>query len=145
MRLLTCPSVGALSVALAGLAPSHAAEPAGGHAMPILELPRAGLTADDVAVVINDADPYSVEVGALYAAARRIAAERVIHLRFPAGRAALTTEEFDALKAQLDAKTPPQVQAYALAWTQPYRVDCMSVTAAVAFGFDRAHCADGAA
>jgi hypothetical protein len=71
MRLLILlRSVGALSVALAGLAPSHAAEPAGGHAMPTLELPRAGLTADDVAVVINDADPYSVEVGALYAAAR---------------------------------------------------------------------------
>jgi hypothetical protein len=42
----------------------------------------------------------------------------------------LTTEEFDSLKTQLDAKTPSQVQAYALAWTQPYRVDCMSVTAA---------------
>jgi uncharacterized protein (TIGR03790 family) len=40
---------------------------------------------------------------------------------------------------------PPQVQAYALAWTQPYRVECMSITAAFAFGFDSKYCADGCA
>jgi uncharacterized protein (TIGR03790 family) len=145
LSLLRCflRAVGALVVVLAGPAPSLAVEFAAASTTPILELPRTGLTADDIAVVINDADPYSVEVGAHYAAARRITSERVIHLRFPAGRGVLTAEEFGALKAQLDAKTPPQVQAYALAWAQPYGVACMSVTAAVAFGFDRAHCADG--
>ena len=35
------------------------------------------------------------------------------------------------------------VQAYALAWTLPYRVECMSVTSAFALGFDRSYCAEG--
>ncbi|MBT8148286.1 MAG: TIGR03790 family protein, partial [Gammaproteobacteria bacterium] len=33
--------------------------------------------------------------------------------------------------------------AYALAWAQPYRVGCMSISAAFAFGFDVAYCAQG--
>ncbi|MGZ8259854.1 MAG: TIGR03790 family protein, partial [Caldimonas sp.] len=48
------------------------------------------------------------------------------------------------VQAELDDKVGPQVQAYALAWTLPYRVECMSVTAAFAFGFDpAAYCAEG--
>ena len=36
------------------------------------------------------------------------------------------------------------MQAFALAWTLPYRVECMSVTAAFALGFDpAAYCAEG--
>jgi len=35
------------------------------------------------------------------------------------------------------------VQAYALTWAAPYRVECMSITTAFAFGFDRAFCAEG--
>jgi uncharacterized protein (TIGR03790 family) len=37
------------------------------------------------------------------------------------------------------------VQAYALTWVTPYRVECMSITSAFAFGFDRAYCAEGCA
>ncbi len=55
----------------------------------------------------------------------------------------LTHEEFEAIKAQIDKQTQPDVQAYALTWAAPYRVECMSITAALAFGFDIAFCADG--
>jgi uncharacterized protein (TIGR03790 family) len=55
----------------------------------------------------------------------------------------LKHEEFDAIKAQVDRQTLPGVQAYALTWAAPYRVECMSITTAFAFGFDRAFCADG--
>ena len=41
-------------------------------------------------------------------------------------------------------RSTPDVQAFALAWTLPYRVECMSVTAAFALGFDpAAYCAEG--
>src|SRR5262249_52739248 len=35
------------------------------------------------------------------------------------------------------------VQVYALTWARPYRVDCMSITSAFAFGFDPRFCASG--
>ena len=50
-----------------------------------LALPSVGLRARDIAVVVNDADPASVEVGRYYAAQRGIAADRVVHVRFPPG------------------------------------------------------------
>jgi len=45
--------------------------------------------------------------------------------------------------ARVEAALPSGVQALALAWTRPYRVACMSVTTAFAFGFDPAFCAEG--
>jgi uncharacterized protein (TIGR03790 family) len=47
------------------------------------------------------------------------------------------------VKARVDSQTLPHVQAYALTWAAPYRVGCMSITAAFAFGFDPAFCANG--
>ena len=48
------------------------------------------------------------------------------------------------VKEVLDARLGPEVQALALAWTAPFRVECMSVTAAFALGFDPAsYCAEG--
>jgi uncharacterized protein (TIGR03790 family) len=107
-------------------------------------LPPVGLRARDLAVVVNDADPASLEVGRYYAAQRGIPAERVIHVRFTAGQEAMSFADFQRVRAVLDAKVGADVQAYALAWTRPWRVECMSVTAAFALGFDpAAYCAEG--
>ncbi len=109
-----------------------------------LLLPPIGLRARDIAVVINDADSASVEVGRYYARQRGIPADRVIHVRFPANQPVMGFGDFERVRAVLAANVGPQVQAYALAWTLPYRVECMSVTAAFAFGFDPgAYCAEG--
>ena len=52
--------------------------------------------------------------------------------------------DFMRVQAVLDARVGAEVQAFALAWTLPYRVECMSVTAAFALGFDpAAYCAEG--
>ena len=61
----------------------------------------------------------------------------------PPDKTVLTRDEFDAIKAEVDRQTLPNVQAYALTWAAPYRVECMSITTAFAFGFDRAFCAEG--
>ena len=128
------------SAALADEATIPARPPAGAH----LLLPPVGLSARDFAVVINDADPASVAVGRYYARRRGIAAGRVIHVRFPAGQAVMAFPDWQRVQAVLDAKVGADVQAYALAWTLPVRVECMSVTAAFAFGFDPgAYCAEG--
>lgn len=105
-----------------------------------IELPRTGLTPDDVAVIVNDSDPLSRQIGDYYQKARHIPAGNVIHLEFAPDRSAFSRDEFHHLKSEIDRLTPAHVQAYAVAWTLPYRVDCMSLTSALAFGFDEDYC-----
>jgi len=84
-----------------------------------------------------------VRIGDYYAKRRRILFQNVIKVSFPPDEAVMSRQEFDTIKAQVDTQTLPNVQAYALTWAVPYRVACMSITAAFAFGFDHAYCAEG--
>lgn len=106
----------------------------------ISALSQARVDQTTLAILVNDADPLSVEVGRYYQQARHIDVRQVIHLRFAAARAQLSPEEFAPIKAQLDRATPAFVQAYAITWSHPYRVGCMSITTAIAAGFDAAFC-----
>lgn len=108
-------------------------------AAPVLSFAKGALGAADVALIINELDPYSREVGAHYAAARGIPAHHVIRVRFEP-QPNLPRETFERLRAEVEARLPAGIQAYALAWTRPWRVDCMSITSAFAFGFDPALC-----
>src|SRR5690349_15272554 len=88
----------------------------------------------DLALVINVADPLSAAIGEYYATKRAIGFQNVIRVEFPAGRASLSREEFEEVYEATRRQTRPGVQAYALAWALPYRVGCMSITSAFAFG-----------
>src|SRR5512134_1170526 len=81
-----------------------------------------------LAVIINDADPLSRRIGAFYARQRHIPEKNQIHVSFATGKPTMTRGEFERVMATVNARVPPSVQAYALAWTLPYRVGCMSVT-----------------
>jgi uncharacterized protein (TIGR03790 family) len=98
-----------------------------------------------LALVINASDPASVEIGEYYAARRHLLFSNVIRVRFAPGASTLTRDEFNAVKESVDEQTPSHVQAFALAWTTPYRVECMSITSAFAFGFHEDFCAEGCA
>lgn len=102
--------------------------------------PRTGLVADDIGLLINEDDPLSRATGAHYQKVRRIPDGNVIRLHFTPGQSAISPDRFAALKQQIDAETPRHVQAFAVAWTMPYRVGCMSLTSALAFGFDERFC-----
>ena len=106
---------------------------------------RSRFSAAQLGVVINTADPLSVTTGEYYVQRRRIPAANVARVSFGFDRSVLPAAEFAALKAAVDAQLPRTVQAYALAWARPYRVDCMSITSAFAFGFDSRYCAEGCA
>lgn len=106
-------------------------------------VPAVALGPAELAVVVNTADPFSVEIGDYYARRRGIPRANVIPVTLPAGRPDITRADFEAAKADLDARLPATVQAIALAWTTPFRVDCLSITTAFAFGFDPAFCAQG--
>ena len=97
----------------------------------------------NLAVIVNDADPLSVRIGEYYQALRHIPNSNMIHVRFRPGSAIMTPSRFRAIDARVVALTPANVQAYALTWTAPYRVGCMSITTAFAAGFHRAYCARG--
>ena len=107
---------------------------------PTVELPRTALEPGQLAVIVNEADPQSVQVADYYRQRRGIPDANVIRVRFKAGESNLPREEFERVKREVDALTPPTVQAFALAWTAPYRVDCMSITSAFALRFDPAFC-----
>lgn len=135
MRLVRAFAIGLLLQTAA-----HAAPPE--HPV-VTRFAQPGLTAAQLGVIVNDDDPDSVAIAAYYRDKRGIPAANLIHVRFKPGRNTLTREEFINLKHRVDRSTPKNVQAYALTWAQPYRVDCMSITSAFAFGFDPAWCASG--
>lgn len=105
--------------------------------------PVTALAAKDLAIIVNDSDPLSRQIAAYYQRKRQIPAEQVIHVRFAPHHAFLSASEFNKIKQQVDQKTPKHVQAFALTWLQPFRVECMSITTAFAAGFDPSFCASG--
>ena len=110
---------------------------------PTVIFPKTSFGPEDLAVIVNDADPLSVEIAEYYKAKRGIPDANMIHIRFAPGSTVMSQVEFTKIKAIVNAKTPQQVQAYALTWAKPYRVDCMSITTAFAAGFDQKYCANG--
>ncbi len=98
---------------------------------------------NELAVIINKADPLSATLGEYYVAKRRIPKENVIYVSFPPGDKIMSRQQFASIKSHVDEVTPYNVQAYALTWIAPFRVDCMSITTAFAMGFDPEFCAKG--
>ena len=103
----------------------------------------AALDARQLAVIINDADPASVQIGAYFAKRRGLPPENIIHTRFSPDKPILSSAVFKQVYAQVTADTPDTVQAYALTWADPVRVNCMSITTAFAMGYATRHCAKG--
>jgi uncharacterized protein (TIGR03790 family) len=97
------------------------------------------ITSKELGLVINTADPYSVEVGEFYVGARKLAPAQVMRIALPT-RAVLTPEEFDGLASAVQRHFGPSTQALALAWRAPFAVSCNSITGALALGFDPSLC-----
>ena len=117
-----------------------AAEPRWGR-MPRL---YGRITAHDLGLVINTADPYSVAVGEYYAKRRGIPPAQVLRVQLPQ-RSSLTREEFTALEQAIRSQMPENVNGLALAWVQPYAVDCNSLTSALGMGLQPDVCANSCA
>jgi uncharacterized protein (TIGR03790 family) len=103
--------------------------------------PASPLGPQHLAVVVNDSDPLSRQVTEYYSTRRLIPARNIIHVQFPPGASIMRPQDFIPLRARIYEQTPATVQAYALAWTVPYRVGCMSITTAMAAGFGKKFCA----
>jgi uncharacterized protein (TIGR03790 family) len=99
------------------------------------------VTANDLAIVANQADPLSMQIAQYYQQQRGIPTRNLIVISFAPGRTSMSQGEFRRIKAQVDSQIPAHIQGFALTWAIPYRVECMSITAAFAFGFDERFCA----
>jgi uncharacterized protein (TIGR03790 family) len=60
-------------------------------------------------------------------------------------RAVIDRAEVRALRAELLEKLPSNVQSLLLVWSKPYAVECMSITTAIAAGYQAAFCEPGCA
>lgn len=100
----------------------------------------SGLQASQLALVINDAEPNSVEVGEYYRQAHSIPAANVVHVNIPNRPRKLSVDQFIQLKERIDAQLKPGIQAVLMVWSAPYAVECNSITSAYTLGYDGGQC-----
>lgn len=105
--------------------------------------PLPALSANDLAVIVNDMDPLSIKITKYYQQQRKIPEKNIIHIKFNPKLKTLAVKKFKKLKQKIDRETPKHIQAYALTWKQPYKVGCMSITTAFAAGYNSSFCAKG--
>ncbi len=101
---------------------------------------KAPFGPNELAVVVNADDPLSVKIGDYYQKSRRIPDENIIKINFTPGIRVMIERDFNDIKKIVDEHTLPRVQAYAITWAEPHRVQCMSITTAFAVGYDEAFC-----
>lgn len=136
----------ALGMLLLGcvMAAAQAAEPAGQARWGRMPKLYGRITAQELGLVINKADPYSVTIGEYYAKRRGIPEANVLRVTLPQ-RNSLTREEFKALDESIRSHMPEHVNGLALAWVQPYAVECNSLTGALGMGLQPELCANSCA
>src|ERR1700755_2873453 len=95
-----------------------------------LSVPRSSIQASEIAVLINDNDPQSVEIANYYQRVRNIPDQNMVHLNFDQNKIypnftmnhGIDPADFAALKAQVDAALGPEIQALVISWSQPFRI-----------------------
>lgn len=132
--------LGGLVLALLALTFTAAADTLSG---PFIELPKAGLKPHEIAVLYLKDSSQSEAIARYYQAQRNIPAANVIAVNLDPKQNKVGVGEFAVQKKLIDSQLDDTVQALALAWAQPYQVGCMSISAAFAFGYDVAYCANG--
>ncbi len=103
----------------------------------------AQVTSQQMAIVVNVDDAESRLIAEYYRKKRNIPKANIIEVSLPVGEDVISKKIFNDVYQQVKDKTPDAVQYFALAWSRPFRVGCMSITSAFAFGFDDAFCARG--
>jgi uncharacterized protein (TIGR03790 family) len=101
------------------------------------------LDKQELAVIYNTGEAGSLQLATHYARQRAISSDHIFGVTLGNSSKSLPAATFTAVHADLLARLPDEIQAYALVWNKPYRVGCMSVTSAFAFGYDEKYCAVG--
>lgn len=105
----------------------------------------ASLGAAELGLLVAEGDATSEAIAAAYAKARGVPAANIVRVPVNTAVDVISSADFLTLKATADTRLPPEVQATLVTWTRPSRVagSCtMSITSALAFGFDARWCAN---
>jgi uncharacterized protein (TIGR03790 family) len=103
-----------------------------------------GLNPERLGVIFNSNDHTSARVAQYYALQRHIPPMNVVGLPVP-DRAVIDRGELAQLRMVLLAQLPSSIQSLLLVWSRPYAVECMSITTAVAAGYQAGFCEPGCA
>lgn len=106
---------------------------------PEIDIPEYGITNKNIGLLVKKNDPLSIQTAEIYQKARGIPAENIFYLDLP-DEANISPEKFILLHQALTEKTGDHIQAFVATWQAPYRVNCMSITSALAFGYDKRWC-----
>ena len=112
------------------------------YASPFIELPSSGIKPNELAVVYLQGDQQSEAIARYYQNKRGIPSANVVAIKLDPQKTVIDPGVFVVQQKVLEAQLDEHIQAYALAWAKPYRVGCMSMTAAFTFGFNVAYCSD---
>jgi uncharacterized protein (TIGR03790 family) len=105
-----------------------------------LLLPRASISASELAVVVNLDDPLSAQIADYYMDARGIPAKNRLELSLGSERQ-MSAADFAAHEESMTEAFGDHIQAIALTSMLPDRVGCMGASAAFALGFHTRYCA----
>lgn len=120
-------------------------------AVATLFVPRSSIQPSELAILINDNDPQSIEIAKYYQRARNIPDQNLVHLNFDqtkiypgfTSNQGIDPADFAALKAQVDATVGPEIQALLISWSKPFRIARFnyystnySITSAFTYGVD---------
>lgn len=106
------------------------------------------LGAAQLAVLYAEGDAISESIARAYQAARGVPAANVVAVPVDVSADQIGSDAFAALKAAVDARVPAGTQALLVTWSRPSRVAgacAMSLTSALAFGYDTRWCFNGCA
>jgi len=106
---------------------------------PTVELPQQGINAQNIGILVKNNDELSLRTALLYKQARNIPEAHIFYLDLP-NQANISPKQFKALYQTLTAQVGDDIQAFVATWQSPYRVGCMSITSALAFGYDQKWC-----
>jgi uncharacterized protein (TIGR03790 family) len=101
-----------------------------------------GLNPERLGVIFSTNDDASIRVARYYAQQRHVPAMNLVGLPLP-DRAVIDRDELNALRIRLLAQLPSSVQSLLLVWSKPYAVECMSITTAMAAGYQPGFCEPG--
>jgi uncharacterized protein (TIGR03790 family) len=115
-----------------------------GLALLAFEAEAEGLTPERLGVIYNRDSAASTRTAEYYALRRRVPGRNVVGISL-VDKAVIDRAQLLLLRKSVLAALPSDVQSLLLIWSKPYAVECMSITTAIAAGYQPGFCEPGCA
>lgn len=123
---------------------------------PIVTTPQRSFTPDQVAIIVNSANPISSQIANYYAQARGIPSANIITVNL-GNNNSISSSDFNTVRQAIisEISLKPNIQAMAFAGEKPFYVNngsdncsssghsCMSITSALSMGYSSSHTGGG--